>query len=211
MAWFLLLLAVAGGVVFAIWNYRRKAAASKAASAARFEQTFKARSQNPAGPQPSSPAAATASESSAPAKTPAAVAATPQAAAPPAATQRFLEQRESLLYYLLKAGLPGFEIFAGVSLARVVVAPGYGRDREQQVRRLSQYQLDFVICDKSMRVVAVVDVESAAGAGAAADQSFKSDILRQAGVRVVRVNPAAPPRREHIRALICSEPLQKDG
>lgn len=206
MAWYLFLLAVAGGIVFAIWNYRRKAAASKAASEARFEQALKGRTQPPASPQPSSSAAAPASESFAPAKAPAAIAATP-----PAATQRFLGQAESLLYYLLKAGLPGFEVFAGVSLARVVGAPGEGRDREQQVRRLSQYQLDFVICDKSMRVVAVVDVESAAGAGTAGDRSFKSDVLRQAGIRVVRVNPAAPPRREQIRTLISGEPPQKDG
>jgi hypothetical protein len=206
LAWYLFLLAVAGGVVFSIWNYRRKAAASKAASEARFEQMFKGRAQIPASAQPSSPAAVPASGSADPAKAPAAIAATP-----PAPTQRFLGQAESLLYYLLKAGLPGFEVFAGVSLARVAGATGNGRDREQQARRLSQYQLDFVICDKSMRVVAVVDVESAAGAATAGDQSFKSDILRQAGIRVVRVNPAAPPRREQIRSLILGEPQQKDG
>lgn len=211
MAWYLFLLAVAGGVAFAIWNFRRKAAASKAASAARFEQLLKERAQIPASPQPLSSAAVPARESSASAKAPAVVAGTPPAATSPTTTQGFLGKAESLLYYLLKAGLPGFEVFAGVSLARVVGAPGNGRDREQQVRRLSQYQLDFVICDKSMRVVAVVDVESAAGAGTAGDQSFKSDILRQAGIRVVRVNPAALPRREQVRTLISGEPLKKDG
>ena len=205
MAWYLFLLAVAGGVVFAIWNYRRKAAASRAASEARFEQIFKGQAQIPASPQPSSPAAAAASESSAPVKAAAAT------APPPVATLRFLGQAESLLYYPLKAGLPDFEVFAGVSLARVVGAPGDGRYREQQIRRLSQYQLDFVICDKSMRVVAVVDLESAAGAETAGDQRFKSDILRQAGIRLVRINPTALPRRERIRALISGEPPQKDG
>jgi len=209
LGWFLFLLAVGGGVVFAIWNFRRKAAAAKAASAARFEQILRERAQIPASPQPKSSAGTPASSASA--KAPAAVAGTPPAAAPLAATQRFLGQAESLLYHLLKAGLPGFEVFAGVSLARVVGAPGNEKGREQQVRRLSQYQLDFVVCDKSMRVVAVVDVESAAGAGTAGDQSVKSDILRQAGIRVVRINPAAPPRRERIQALISGEPLQKDG
>lgn len=198
MAWYLFLLAVAGGVGYSIWNFRRKAAASKAASAARFEQVFKGRAQPPANPQPSSSTAA-------PAKALAATAATP------APAQRFLGQAESLLYYLLKAGLPGFEVFAGVSLARVVGAPGNGRDREPQARRLSQYQLDFVVCDKSMRVVAVVDLESASGAATAGDQSFKFETLRQAGIRVVRVDPAAPPRREQMRTLIIGEPQPKDG
>jgi hypothetical protein len=203
LAWYLFLLAVAGGVAFAIWNYRRKAAASKAASEARFEQMFKAKA-----------AAGAASDLPVVSRPEAATRATPmvQAAAsisPP--KDRFLGQSETLIYYLLKTGVPDHEVFANTTLASVVGAPGNGRDREQQVRRLSQYQLDFVICDKSMRVVAVVEVESAAGAGTAGDQSFKSDILRQAGIRVVRVNPAAPPRREQIRALIGGEPLQQDG
>ena len=43
MSWYLLLLVMGGGVVFSIWNYRGKAAASKAASEARFEQMFKAK------------------------------------------------------------------------------------------------------------------------------------------------------------------------
>ena len=205
MAWYLFLLAVAGGVGYSIWNFRRKAAASKAASKARFEQLFNERAQPSASSRPSSTAASS-GESAAPANVPPAI-----AAAPPASTERFLGQAESLLYYLLKAGLPGFEVFAGVSLARVVGATGNGRYREQQARRLSQYQLDFVVCDKSMRIVAVVDVDSPGGAATAGDQSFKSDTLRQAGIRFVRVNPTVPPRREQVRTLVIGEPQQKDG
>ena len=204
MAWYLFLLAVAGGVVFAIWDFRKKAAASKAASEARIEKMLKERAQLPATPQPPSSGPSGAAVPSAPANAPIAAAATP-----PPATQRFLGQAELLLYYLLKAGLPDLEVFAGVSLARVVGVPGDGRDREQQIRRLSQYQLDFVVCDKSMRVVAVVDAESAAGAETAGDQRFKYDILRQAGIRLVRVNPAALPRREEIQTLISGGPPQR--
>jgi hypothetical protein len=192
LGWLLFLLAVAGGVAFAIWNFHRKTAARKAASEARFEKIFKGPAQIPASPPP--PASATA-ESSAPAKAPPAASATP-----PAAGQRFLGQAESLLYYLLKAGLPDSEVFAGVSLARVVGAAGEGR--EQQLRRLAQYQLDFVVCDKNMQVVAVVEVESAAGADAAGDRRFKSDLLKQAGIRLIRIDPAALPQRDQIRTLI---------
>jgi hypothetical protein len=192
LGWLLFLLAVAGGVAFAIWNFHRKTAARKAASEARFEKIFKGPAQVPASPPPAS---ATAAESSAPAKAP-----PPASATPPAAALRFLGQAESLLYYLLKAGLPDSEVFAGVSLARVV--GGAGEGREQQLRRLAQYQLDFVVCDKNMQVVAVVEVESAAGAEAAGDRRFKSDLLKQAGIRLIRINPAALPQREQIRTLI---------
>ena len=201
MTWYLFLLAVAGGVVFSIWNYRRKAAASQAASKARFEQMFKAKA-----------AAGAASDLPAVSPPESATHAAPMAQAAALISpskDRFLGPSETLIYYLLKTGVPDHEVFANATLASVVGVPGNGRDREQQVRRLSQYHLDFVICDKSMRVVAVVDVESAAGAATAGDLSFRSDILRQAGIRVVRVNAAVPPRREQIRALISSEPLQR--
>jgi len=191
LGWLLFLLAVGGGVAFAIWNFHRKATARRAASEARFEKIFKGPAQVPAGPP------ASAAEPSAPAKAPPAA-----SAAPPAAAQRFLEPAESQIYYLLKSGLPDFEIFAGVPLARVVGAAREGREREQQLRRLSGYQLDFVVCDQGMQVVAVVEIDAAAGAEAAGDRRFKSELLKQAGIGLVRINPAAPPQREQVRALI---------
>ena len=201
MLWYVLLLATVGVVVYAVWNFRRKAAERKAASQARFEKMFKGEAQLAPELQPPFPTAAESSPS----------AESPPAAAQPVAAERFLGKAESLLYYLLRSGLPDAEVFAGVSLARVLSATGNGRDREQQLRRLSQYQLDFVVCDKSMRVVAVVEVETAAGAGAAGDQRFKSDVLKQAGIRVVRINPAELPRREQVGALVNGGPAQKEG
>ena len=202
MLWYVLLLAAVGVAVYAVWSYRKKAAARKAASEARFEMLFKGQAELATGLQPPIPSAAEpASSANAPPAT---------ATAQPVA-ERFLGKAESLLYYLLRSGLPDAEVFAGVSLARVLSATGNGRDREQQLRRLSQYQIDFVVCDKSMRVVAVVEVETAAGAGAAGDQRFKSDVLKQAGIRVVRINPAELPRREQIGALVNGGPAQKEG
>ncbi|HEY7743009.1 MAG TPA: DUF2726 domain-containing protein [Burkholderiales bacterium] len=203
MLWYVLLLATVGVAVYAVWSYRKKAAARKAAGEARLEKLLKEQAQLASGLQPPIPSAA---EPSSSAKAPPATAATQ-----PVAAERFLGKAESLLYYLLRSGLPDAEVFAGVSLARVLGATGNGRDREQQLRRLSQYQLDFVVCDKSMRVVAVVEVETSAGAEAAGDQRFKSDLLKQAGIRVVRINPAELPRREQIGALINAGPAQKEG
>jgi hypothetical protein len=203
LLWYVLLLATVGVAVYAVWSYRKKAAARKAAGEARLEKLLKEQAQLASGLQPPIPSAAEPSSSE---KAPPAT-----ATAQPVAAERFLGKAESLLYYLLRSGLPDAEVFAGVSLARVLGATGNGRDREQQLRRLSQYQLDFVVCDKSMRVVAVVEVETAAGAEAAGDQRFKSDLLKQAGIRVVRINPAELPRREQIGALINAGPAQKEG
>ena len=122
MGWLLFLLAAGGGVAFALWNFHRKTAARRAASETRFEKIFKGSAQIPAGPP------ASAAEPSALAKAPPAA-----SAAPPAAAQRLLGPAESQIYYLLKSGLRDFEIFAGVSLARVAGAAAEGRE---QVRTL---------------------------------------------------------------------------
>ena len=109
------------------------------------------------------------------------------------------------MYYVLKAGLADHEIFPRVSLASVIeAAENASSPAPAEQRRLARHDLDFVICDKSMRVVAAVQLESQpAGPGI--------DLLHQrlsaAGIRLVRINPAALPRREHVRSLIFGPPV----
>ena len=196
MAWYLFLLFAAGGIGFVVWYSRKKFAEREAASKARLERLLRAPAQ-PAAPAELAPTRTAASPSASvavptPAKAPAAM----------PARERFLGQAETLLYYLLKTGLPGYEVFAYVSLASVIGASGSGHEREQQLRRLAQYRLDFVVCDKSMRIIAVVELDTAVAAMGAGEQQFKADCLKRAGIRLVRVNPAALPKRDQIRALV---------
>jgi hypothetical protein len=196
LAWYLFLLFAAGGIGFVVWYSRKKFAEREAASKARLERLLRAPAQ-PAAPAELAPTRTAASPSASvavptPAKAPAAM----------PARERFLGQAETLLYYLLKTGLPGYEVFAYVSLASVIGASGSGHEREQQLRRLAQYRLDFVVCDKSMRIIAVVELDTAVAAMGAGEQQFKADCLKRAGIRLVRVNPAALPKRDQIRALV---------
>lgn len=197
MLWFVLLLVVAGVVAFAVWDYRKKAAAREAASQARFEEIFKgktAATPSPAESVPPLPAAPVAAASAVPQASPAVSAVR--------AGDRFLGRAEAMLYGLLRTGMPDHEVFAKVMLAAVVSASGSGREREQQMRRLSQYQVDFVVCDRDMRILAAVELETAAGAEAIGVRKFKEDCLKAAGIRVVRIDAASPPRGDEIRALV---------
>ena len=190
----LFLLISGGAIAYFVWDFRKKAAAREAATKKRFEEMFLARPKS--APPPDMPPAAAPSAGAPPvAKTP------PVAVAAPPARERFLDQRETLLYRLLKVGIPDHEIFANVSLASVA-----GGRNEQEMRRLAQYQLDFVVCDKNMRVVAAVEFEPAGGAQALGDQHFKAECLKVAGINLVRVNPATLPRRDEIRRLVCAQP-----
>ena len=149
----------------------------------------------------------------------------PAAAAPPAAVEqagkktlapvsagflkkaRMLEQRDALLYLLLRTGLPDHEVFPGLTLADVIepAASVRGYEREQSLRKLAQSKLDFVVCNKRLEIVAVVMFESN---GLAQDSSRNiSDSLEVAGVRLVSIDPLAMPRHQQLRRLLYAEAM----
>ncbi len=193
--WFLFLLVVVGVSAVFFWDYRRKAARREAASEDRFERIFKAKVASDTTPGPS-PAAAPLTGAAAAPKSPGGGAAF-------LARERFLGQPQTLAYLLLKTGLPELQIFANVTLASVVNVPqAVGPDREQQLRRLSQCQLDFVVCDREMHIIAVVDLDAPGSRDTAGLQRYKSDCLTAAGVRLVRINPQSMPSREAMRGLV---------
>ena len=190
--WFLMLLVAVGAMAALIWNYQRKAAEREAASNRRFEEMLKSR--------PSAATVAASPTVAAPAA--AAAVAKPAATAVAAAVKgRFLGQPQTLVYRLLKAAMSDHEIFANVTLVSVV-----GSKSEQEARRLAPYRLDFVVCDKAMQVVSVVELEAGGGLQAAGEYHFKAESLKAAGVRLVRIDAARPPRREEIRGLVCGQP-----
>jgi len=186
--WFLLLLGVTVVIGVFVWDYRRKAARREAASKQRFDRMFK--TPPPAADAPAPVAA----------DVPAAAPVPKLAVFPPRG--RFLGQPETLVYLLLKTAMPDHVVFAGVTLASVLDVPGTGFDREQQLRRLSTCPLDFVVCDRDMRIVAVVEIERPGAADPSGMDRYKLDCLEAAAVRRVALNPKALPPREALRALI---------
>jgi hypothetical protein len=193
MVWTLFFFVVAGVIAVFVWDYRRKAARRNIASRERFDQAFGTKSAPPAETAQSGVRAVT------PVPAPPPVAAAAQTFL---ARERFLSQPGTLIYRLLKAGLPDHEIFSNVPLASLLDVPGKGYEREQQVRRLLQYQMDFVVCDKSMRIVAAVELEQAAGAGPGGERRFKEECFQASGIRLVRINPAGAPRHDEMRDLV---------
>lgn len=121
------------------------------------------------------------------------------------ARERFLSQPEAVVYYLLKTALRrDHEIYVHVALAAVVTVgetiPGF--EREQRLRRLAQHKLSFVVCDKSLRVIAALEVNQES---TASERELKAECLKSAGIRLIQVDPTALPPRDAIRALIYGE------
>jgi uncharacterized protein DUF2726 len=190
--WFLMLVVAVGAMAALIWNYQRKAAEREAASNRRFEEMLKSR--------PSAATVAASPTVAAPAA--AAAAAKPAAPAVAAAVKgRFLGQPQTLVFRLLKAAISDHEIFANVALVSVI-----GSRNEQEARRLAPYRLDFVVCDKAMQVVSVVEMDGGGGQQDAGERQFKAESLKAAAIRLVRIDATKPPRREEIRVLVCGQP-----
>ena len=120
--------------------------------------------------------------------------------------QRMLPQADALLYYVFRTGLPDHEIFANLTLADVIdIDPTVrGFEREQKARRLAQQRLDLVICTKQLEVIAVVMINRSAPLDTlhAANARFAKDCLQTAGIRLVSVDPATPPRHHQVRELV---------
>lgn len=189
MTWLLLLVPVVAIAVI-VWNYRRKIAAREDAASKRFSTIFGA-GRGQTADSSASPIAETQSTPVTP----------PASMAQFSRRERLLTPGGTLLFYLLKTGLPDYEVFAQVSLAAVLEPTGAAGtlQREAQQRRLADSMIDFLVCDKTMKAVVVVQfAENDATAKNGPLEKFLSD----AGIRLVTVTPQTMPRRDTVRATI---------
>ena len=201
-------------VGYIVWDHKRKMAERKAASAGRLHELLGAAAPYVTGTQaartPVTPAAASfpVPDTAAPAPLTAAPEAVP-AAALYAVRERVLSPPQTLLYYLLRTGMPDHVVLARVTLASLL-DPGpalAGFARDEQVRRLSALTVDFVVADKSMRPVAVIELATRdSGTAAQTDRAAARTRLAAAGVRYLELEPTGLPRKDAIRALVLGEP-----
>lgn len=175
---FLFVLAI--GIIAALlaWDYRRKAQQREAASQERFAKMFE-------GASPMLAAGGAADGAAAPVP-PAAL------ATAPVASRRFLGQAETLVYLLLRASLPEYSIFARVPVTAVLGNP--------HALRAARALVDLIVCDRNMQIVAAVELREAK-AGARSDAA----VFREAGVRLVELDPRALPKRPEVRGLVLGE------
>jgi hypothetical protein len=115
---------------------------------------------------------------------------------------------QTLLYYLLRTGLPDHVVFARMTLASILEAGPRlsGFAREEQLRRLAALTVDFVVSDKNMQPVAVVELTvHAPGSSAQADRASACTLLAAAGVRYLEFDATQLPRKDAIRAVVLGD------
>ena len=131
-----------------------------------------------------------------------AAAASVQAAAqvPDKAPRAFLQGQAKVLYLVLRAALPDHHVFVYTRLTDVIKP--IGRAMTPQGRaQFAQSRMDFVVCDKALNVVALLDISD----GTRPDDPMKQHLqpqLAAAGIRYIRVAPTAIPKPAEAKALV---------
>lgn len=206
LGYLLLLLVPIAAIAYVLWDHQRKTAERNAAAEGRLQDLLAV----------AKPVARTAQDGGA---KPAVM---PGASAPPAAgglvpaahaalyavRGRMLDPPQTLLYLLLKTALPDYTVLPRVSLAVVLEAgPGFtGLARDEQTRQLASLTVDFVIADRSMRPVVVIDLTPAENdAFAQADRHATRSRIAAAGMRYLALDPKRLPRRDAVRAVVLGE------
>src|SRR5262252_1240880 len=120
---------------------------------------------------------------------------------------RFLSKVEGIVYTLLKAAFPRHEIFARVRLADVLqvkIGP-QGMERLRAFRKIANQHVGFVVCDRDMTIVAIVDAKEPEQVQNPRDQKLeiiKQRCLQAAQVKYICVYPPTLPRYRELRAQV---------
>jgi len=120
---------------------------------------------------------------------------------------RFLSKAESVVYLLLKAAFPRHEIFARVRLADVLqvkIGP-QGMERLRAFRKIANQHVGFVVCDRDMTILAIVDSKEPDAVVNPRDQKLeiiKQRCLQAAQVKYICVYPPQLPRYRELREQI---------
>lgn len=112
----------------------------------------------------------------------------------------FLQGPAKVLFLVLRAALPDHHVFVYTRLTDVIKP--IGKPLTPQGRaQFAQARMDFVVCNKALSVVALLDISD----GTRPDDPIKQHLqpqLAAAGIRYVRVAPTALPKPAEVRELV---------
>ena len=123
---------------------------------------------------------------------------------------RFLSKAEAVVFLLLCAAFPRHEIFARIRLADVLqvkIGP-QGMERLRAFRKIANQHVGFVICDRDMTIVAIVDSREPDQLVNPRDQKLeiiKQRCLQAAQVKYLCVYPQQLPRYRELREQILGQ------
>ncbi len=124
---------------------------------------------------------------------------------------RFLSKAESIVYMLLRAAFPRQEIFARVRLSDVLqvkIGP-QGMERLRAFRKIADQQVSFLLCDRDMTILAIIDTREPDAVVNPRDQkleAIKQRCLQAAQVKYICIHAPQLPRYRELREQILGPP-----
>lgn len=123
---------------------------------------------------------------------------------------RVLTLPERQAYELVRKALPGKLVLAQVPLARFISVPTR-YSYSDWLTRVGRLTVDLIVCDKSSRVVAVVDVRTAGQSARSVRRHERmTQVLEAAGIRVIHWTAEALPSASEVRTLFRDQGAQAE-
>lgn len=110
-----------------------------------------------------------------------------------------MTKNEAAMYHRLVQALPDKVIFAQVSFGALLTARGRAA-RNRFDRKIA----DFVVCDKALQVLAIIELDDSSHRGREAHDAARDKLLQDAGYRVIRYQRV--PNAEKVRSDFSEEP-----
>lgn len=119
------------------------------------------------------------------------------------ARKTLLSEPEQVLYLRLVQALPRHLVFSQVQLSRVIW-PNRSKDYRRWLNKIDRKSLDFVVCEMSSKVVAVIELDDASHdkPDRRKADNVKDEALRAAKVRIIRWHVRNMPSVEEIREAL---------
>lgn len=122
-----------------------------------------------------------------------------------------LSKAEYSFYQVLRQILGNqYDVFAKVRLADIVKVKG-GEGFQSAFNRIASKHIDFVICDKTSKVLLVVELDDASHRRAQSEKSdrFKDGLFEAVGLRCVRFKAQRSYNVEDIKRALLDKPVEK--
>lgn len=120
-------------------------------------------------------------------------------------SRQLMTENECEFFGRLVVALPDHYIFPQVALPALIEAAVKDRKRAySDFLRIAQQRVDYVVCDRSCQVVAVVELDDKTHSRK--KDALRDARLRQAGIRTVRFQSRSKPGVEVVRAAVLSGP-----
>lgn len=105
-----------------------------------------------------------------------------------------MTEREQAMYWRLKETFPGSVVLAQVAFSALVTSAREHRNR------FDRKVADFVLCDPSMKVQVVIELDDASHKGRARQDAAREKLLAKAGYKLLRF--ANVPDQDDLRAYL---------